>query len=99
MQNVLDTTQTAERIFTYDELVAEMPETTRPHELWAGKLIISPTPSYFHQKITLRFYKKLDEWVSQKDLSEVIAAPIDMVLSPHHCVQPMSPTSAKIACT
>ena len=88
MQNVLETTQAAERIYTYDELVAEMPETTQPHELWAGKLIMSPTPSYFHQKIALRFYKKLDAWVSQKDIGEVIAAPIDMVLSPHHCVQP-----------
>jgi Uma2 family endonuclease len=88
METVLERTLAAERIFTYDELVAEMPETTQPHELWAGKLIMSPTPSYFHQKVSLSFYRLLFAWVAPRRLGEVIAAPIDMVLSPHNCVQP-----------
>ena len=76
------------RLYTYDELVAEMPETNRPHELWDGELIMAPAPSFDHQKTVLRFYRKLDDWVSSKDLGEVIASPIDMVLSPHQAVQP-----------
>src|SRR5438874_1617062 len=76
------------RLYTYDELVAEMPETNLPCELWEGQLIMSPAPSFYHQKIALRFYKALDAWVAVEHSGEVIASPIDMVLSPHRTVQP-----------
>ena len=76
------------RLYTYDELVAEMPETNQPHELWDGELIMAPAPFFDHQKIVLRFYRRLDDWVLSRNLGEVIASPIDMVLSPHRAVQP-----------
>jgi len=75
------------RVYTYDELVAEMPETNQPHELWDGVLIMSPTPSFFHQKIAFRFERSLNDWIQDHDQGEVIG-PIDMVLSPHRTVQP-----------
>jgi Uma2 family endonuclease len=78
----------AKRQYTYDELVAEMPETNLPCELWDGELIMSPAPSYFHQKIMLRFYRRLDDWVREHKLGEVITSPVDMVLSPHRVTQP-----------
>src|SRR5438128_2179347 len=78
----------AKRLYTYDELVAEMPETNQPCELWDGELIMSPSPSFDHQKIVLNFYRRLHDWVSQRKLGEVVTAPIDMVLSPHRAVQP-----------
>ena len=77
------------RIYTYDELVAEMPETSQPHELWDGELIMAPAPLFDHQKIVLRFYRRLDDWVLSRNLGEVIASPIDMVLSAHRAVQPL----------
>ena len=49
---------------------------------------MSPTPSYYHQKVALRFYRQLDDWVASHKLGDVIAAPIDMVLSPHRVTQP-----------
>ena len=76
------------RRYTYDELVAEMPETNQPHELWDGDLIMAPAPVFDHQKTVLRFYRRLDDWVSSQGLGEVITSPIDMVLSPHRAVQP-----------
>jgi len=76
------------RLYTYDELVAEMPETNQPHELWDGELIMAPAPFFDHQKTVLRFYRRLDDWVSSGSLGEVITSPIDMVLSPHRVVQP-----------
>src|SRR6266566_3142224 len=79
---------TSIRRYTYDELIAEMAETNQPHELWDGELIISPAPFFSHQKIALRFYRTLDDWVTPRDLGEVVASPIDMVLSPHRAVQP-----------
>src|SRR5881392_804160 len=76
------------RRYTYDELVAELPETNQPCELWDGELLMSPAPSFDHQKIALRFYRRLHEWVCKRKLGEVVAAPIDMVLSPHRVTQP-----------
>jgi Uma2 family endonuclease len=77
-----------QRLYTYDELAAEMPESNQPHELWDGELIMAPAPFFDHQKTVLRFYRRLDDWVSSGNLGEVITSPIDMVLSPHRAVQP-----------
>jgi Uma2 family endonuclease len=78
----------AHRYYTYNEVVAEFPEDTAPCELWDGQLIMSPTPSFYHQKIVLRFYSLLNEWITKHDLGEAITAPVDMVLSPHRVTQP-----------
>src|ERR1022692_931835 len=76
------------RRYTYVELLAEMAETNQPHELWDGELIMSPTPSFFHQEISLRLYRALFDHVDHRDLGKVITAPVDMVLSPHRVAQP-----------
>ena len=76
------------RLYTYAELVAEFPETNQPCELWDGELIMSPSPSFDHQEIVLRFYRCLHDWVSKRKLGKVAAAPIDMVLSPRRVTQP-----------
>ena len=77
-----------QRLYTYDELAAEMPETNQPHELWDGALIMAPTPSFFHQEIAFRFHRALHDWVVAHNLGKAIGAPIDMVLSSHRAVQP-----------
>src|SRR6266567_229322 len=76
------------RLYTYDELVAEFPETTQPCELWDGEIIMPPSPFFDHQDIALRFYRWLHAWVSERKLGKVITAPLDMVLSPHRVLQP-----------
>jgi Uma2 family endonuclease len=81
-------TAPAKRRYTYDELVAEIPETNQPCELWDGELVMSPAPSFYHQKIVFRFGRLLDDWVAGHKLGEVVTAPIDMVLSPHRVTQP-----------
>jgi Uma2 family endonuclease len=73
---------------TYSRLCAELPETNLPAELWEGELIMSPAPSFHHQKVALRFYKALDSWVASHRLGEAVTAPIDMVLSEHQTTQP-----------
>lgn len=78
----------AKRIWSYDELVAELPETNQPCELWDGEIIMAPMPSYYHQEIALRFYRALYDWVSERKLGKVMGLPIDMVLSPHRAPQP-----------
>ena len=76
------------RLYTYAELVAELPETNQPCELWDGELIMPPAPSFDHQEIVFRIARLLYNWVSKRKLGKVITAPIDMVLSPHRVTQP-----------
>jgi Uma2 family endonuclease len=76
------------RRYTYAEVCAEFPESTQPTELWDGNLIMSPSPSFFHQEVVLRFYRQLHDWVASRGLGKVITAPIDMVLSEHRVTQP-----------
>ncbi len=77
-----------ERQWTFQELAAELPESNLPTELWDGKLIMSPAPSFSHQRVVARFYKLLDAWVAGRGLGEAAIAPLDMVLAPHRATQP-----------
>lgn len=76
------------RRYTYEELVAEMPRTNQPCELWDGELIMSPAPSFYHQEIVLRFSHQLYRWVLERKLGKVVNGPVDMILSPHRVMQP-----------
>ncbi len=78
----------AKRLWTYDEMIAELPETNLPTELWNGEIIMSPAPHPDHQRIVARFYKKLDRFVEAHGLGEVLFSPIDVVLTRHRAVQP-----------
>ncbi len=78
----------AGRRYTYDEVLAEFPETNQPCELCDGELIFMASPSFYHQEIALGFYRLLFDWVTPRKLGKAIASPIDMVLSPHQVRQP-----------
>lgn len=78
----------AKRLWTYAEMVAELPETNQPVELWNGELIMSPAPHPDHQRIIREFQNKLGQFVKQGDLGEVFFSPIDIVLTPRRVVQP-----------
>src|SRR5437016_12930765 len=80
-------TPLAKRLYTYDELVAEFPETNQPCELWDGEIVIPPAPGFDHQKIVSRLLRRLEDWVLARKLGEVVAGPIDMVLSLHRAIQ------------
>jgi Uma2 family endonuclease len=77
-----------DRRWTFDELVAELPESNLPTELWDGELVMSPAPSFLHQEIVDRFHDMLKAWVRQHRLGKTAAAPIDMVLTTRRVTQP-----------
>jgi Uma2 family endonuclease len=80
--------ETPRRLYTYDEFIAEFPETNQLCELWDGEVIFMGSPTFEHQEIVLRLYRLLYEWISARKLGKVITAPIDMVLSSHRATQP-----------
>jgi len=76
------------RRWTFDELVAELPESNLPTELWDGELIMSPAPSFLHQEIVVRFHGLLRAWVRRRQLGKTGIAPLDMVLTARRATQP-----------
>lgn len=78
----------AQRLWTYDEMVAELPETNLPVELWNGEIIMSPAPHPSHQRIVRNFFRKLDQFVMGRELGEVLFSPADVVLTQKRVVQP-----------
>ena len=78
----------AQRHWTYDEMVAELPETNRPIELWNGEIIMSPAPHPNHQRIVGKFYRVLQEFVEKRELGEVLVSPCDVLLTQKRVVQP-----------
>ncbi len=78
----------AGRRYTYDEVLAEFPETNQPCEICDGQLVFMPSPTFYHQKVAMRFSRCLEDWVQPRRLGEVVVSPIDMVLSPHQVRQP-----------
>ena len=69
-------------------MVAELPESNVPTELWDGELIMSPARSFFHQEIVARFYEFLTAWVREHHLGKTGFAPLDMVLTNTRATQP-----------
>ncbi|MEO6181681.1 MAG: Uma2 family endonuclease [Verrucomicrobiota bacterium] len=80
--------KTSPRLWTYAEMVAELPETNQPVELWNGEIIMSPAPHPDHQTIVLNFAAALREFVAASRLGKVFVSPVDVVLTPHRVVQP-----------
>lgn len=78
----------SQRLWTYDEMVAELPETNLPVELWNGEIIMSPAPHPDHQRIVAQFWNKLNQFVAPAGLGECFLSPLDVVLTPHRVVQP-----------
>ena len=78
----------AHRLWTYDEMVAELPETKQPTELWNGEIVMSPAPHPHHQEIVLNFAHRLKDFAVKSTLGKVYVSPVDVVLTQKRVVQP-----------
>ncbi|MGH7973623.1 MAG: Uma2 family endonuclease [Limisphaerales bacterium] len=76
------------RRWTFDELAAQIPESSLPTELWDGELVMSPVPSFRHQEIVDRLHDALKAWVRPRHLGKTGIAPLDMVLTTRRATQP-----------
>lgn len=75
------------RKLTYDDYLF-FPEDGQRHEILDGEHYVSPSPLIQHQRISGRIYRPLSSWVEERQLGEVLYAPVDVVLSAHDVVQP-----------
>jgi Uma2 family endonuclease len=78
----------AKRLWTYDEMAAEFPESNQPTELWDGEIIMSAAPRPQHQTIVFNLAGKLQAHVKPRRLGRIFLSPIDVVFSGSKAVQP-----------
>jgi Uma2 family endonuclease len=71
-----------------DEFLA-MPETTEKVELIDGELVVSPSPSYWHQEILARIVMALRGWASRAGQPVTVGmAPLDVRFARGRILQP-----------
>ncbi len=78
----------AKRLWTYDEMAAELPESNLPTELWDGEIIISPAPRPSHQTLVARTWETLNHYLKSRRPGQVFISPVDVVFSENKTVQP-----------
>ena len=72
--------------FTYNDY-RTAPEDKR-YELLEGELILVPSPTIYHQRISRRLFVRLERFITSRELGEVFYSPCDVVLSDHDVLQP-----------
>ncbi len=59
-----------------------------PYQLIEGELVISPAPSFWHQKVLKRLFLRFHERVEKAGIGEVVFSPIDVYLDEENAFQP-----------
>jgi Uma2 family endonuclease len=66
-----------------------LPESTEKIELLDGEVIVSPSPSYWHQEILQRIVFSLRQWAVERGESVTVGqAPLDVRFEPGRILQP-----------
>ena len=75
--------------WTYTELVRVFPNDLKVKvEILNNKLIIMPSPSFIHQKISNRLSNKMTNFVEERNLGEILCAPMDTKFDEDNVEQP-----------
>ena len=64
---------------TYEEYL-NAPEIKARYDIVDGVMIMAPGPTVDHQKILRQLFRSLDQFVSQRQLGDVLFAPLDIVV-------------------
>lgn len=79
--------ETTTQIQTYEEY-ADLPEGPPYYQLVGGELVMTPSPSTFHQQVVLNIAAALQEYGRREQRGIVLSAPIDVYLSETEVYQP-----------
>lgn len=57
-----------------------LPSTSRRLEVIDGVILMSPSPTFWHQQLLIRFHRGIDEFVGPRGLGVVVIAPADVLI-------------------
>ena len=66
--------------FTYEDYKSLPESETKRYELLGGDLVLVPSPTEYHQRISGNLELILRQFVQEKELGRVYHAPLDVVL-------------------
>jgi len=75
-------------VTTLDEFFALPEDNSRRHELLDGLYVVSPPPTYRHQRAVMRLYQRLEPATASRPDLETFPIPGDIVLGPRSVVEP-----------
>jgi Uma2 family endonuclease len=70
---------TETKILTYEAYLA-LPETKQPYDIVDGVLCMAPAPTPTHQWIAQEIFKRLSNFVIDRNVGVVLIAPVDLVI-------------------
>ena len=73
--------------YTHADLLA-MPADNKRREIMDGELIVSPSPSFFHQRIVHRFITAFDRYLEHHPIGEILVSPLDVIFSEIDVLEP-----------
>ena len=73
--------------WTATELRA-IPDDRNRYEIIDGALLVTPSPSREHQRLSKLFFRPLDSYVEANGIGEIIYAPVEIVLADDTVVEP-----------
>jgi len=79
-------TAAAKKTYTYEDY-RKLPEGA-PYQLIGGMLIMTPSPSTYHQIISMKLEVKLAGFVMERDLGLILDAPLDVYFEESETYQP-----------
>ena len=68
--------------------IAAAPSDGKRYELVYGELLVTPSPSPMHQRISRRLLRQLEDYFQERAIGEVFYAPLDVILTPHDVFEP-----------
>lgn len=72
-----------------EEEFFSLAESTEKIELIDGEVILSPSPSFWHQQVLRRLVRALEDWsTSQNEKVSICMAPLDVRFAPGRILQP-----------
>ncbi|QGP92122.1 Putative restriction endonuclease [Neomoorella glycerini] len=75
-----------DKVYTYDDY-CRLPEGA-PYQLIGGELVLTPSPTSYHQIISMQLVSKMVAYVTTNDLGIVLDAPLDVYLEETETYQP-----------
>lgn len=82
-----DTNQKLKEILTYKDYLS-LPNDSNRYQILEGELVITPSPSVKHQKVSRNLEFILFSYIKDNDLGEIYDAPIDVMLDNINIVVP-----------
>jgi Uma2 family endonuclease len=70
------------------EFYRQLPEGPPYYQLIQGKLIMSPSLTFYHQRILLRLGHYIETYLEKHDIGEIVPAPSDVFLDEINVFQP-----------